>query len=43
MGLEEVSVIIVTNILECYIWNLFMRSFFDYKMKNVTLLSLIHI
>ena len=37
MGLEEVSVIIVTNILECYIWNLFMRSFFDYKMKNVTL------
>lgn len=37
MGPEEVSVIIVTNILECYIWNLFMRSFFHYKMKNAAL------
>ena len=34
MGLEEMSVIILTNILECYIWNLFMRSFFNYRVNS---------
>lgn len=34
MGLEEMSVIILTNVLECYIWNLFMRSFFNYRVNS---------
>lgn len=34
MGVEEMSVIILTNVLECYIWNLFMRSFFDYRIHS---------
>ena len=35
MGLEELAVILMTNLLECYIWNLFMRNFFDYKSMPV--------
>ena len=35
MGLEELAVILMTNLLECYIWNLFMRNFFDYRSMPV--------
>ena len=35
MGLEELAVILMTNLLECYIWNLFMRNFFDYRSMPI--------
>ena len=35
MGLEELAVILMTNLLECYLWNLFMRNFFDYRSMPI--------
>lgn len=41
MGLEEFAVILMTNLLECYIWNLFMRNFFDFKHMPLFLRNLV--